>query len=70
MSNLIKLEFETDVKQTIEAFLKNSDQFSSVILLGLDKECRQHLMTSSCSGQEKAFMTQFLNAWMNKWFEL
>lgn len=70
MSNLTVIEKKTDVKATIEAATEMMDSLDGVMIVGLDKEGRQHLWTSTMSQMEKCFLTAFLNAWATKWFKL
>lgn len=69
MGNLIKIERETDVKQTLEECLELADSLQGVIVIGLTKETSQFIRTSTMNAMEKAFCIQFANAWLNKWFE-
>lgn len=68
MGEVKAIELTTDVRETIETMLKNSDNFQAVVILALDKDGSQQILSSSMNAMEKAFLCQFHNAWMNKWF--
>jgi hypothetical protein len=70
MNNIRIIESKTDVAETIANFQADASRFDGVILLGIDKEGAQYLMTSTMSAMQKSFLCQFLNAWMVKWFRL
>jgi len=67
---IVKIDAKTDVKNVLQECLELSDGLSAVIVLGLFKDSSQMLRTSTMSAMEKAFLAQFLNAWMNQWFKL
>lgn len=61
----------SDVRTVLEECLEMADGLDSVVVLGLTKVDRcQVLRTSSMSAADKAFLSQFLNAYVIKWFKL
>jgi len=72
-NNIVNLEIKSqisDVNDILKECLDMSDGLQSVIVLGLFKDSSQMLRTSTMSAMEKAFLAQFLNAWMTQWFRL
>lgn len=66
------VDFKPDpqVKLTLQECLDMSDNLECVVVLALDKDGNQILRTSSTSGEKKAFLFAFYQAWMTKWFQL
>lgn len=59
-----------DVRETLNSFVDKYPQVDRIIVLGLDKDYAQYLMTNKINGAERAFLLQFLQAYMNSWFKL
>lgn len=70
MTNLVKLESKSDVKEAIDQVQSVADDLDMVMILAIDKSGKQHLWTSTGSMLQKSFLVQFLNAWAAKWFGL
>lgn len=70
MLELKLAEYKTDVRDTLEKAIKECDDLQSVMILGLAKDGRQMLTTSTMSSVEKTFLLAFANAWMAKWFDI
>jgi hypothetical protein len=66
---LAEVKPQSDVAPTIQSFLDKSDDMQSVMLLSINKDGSQFMVTSTMSGMEKAFLTQFAQAAMNEHFK-
>lgn len=69
-TKLHQLELKTDVRETLEDALKWCDGLEVVMLVAISKDGSQILRTSTMSGQQKAFLVAFMNAWLSNWFSL
>jgi hypothetical protein len=70
-SNLRELKApETDVKETLEKALAQAEGFEGVVVIALTKDGKQWLRGSSMTAMQKAFLLQFHQAVMTKWFAL
>jgi hypothetical protein len=67
---IVELPKDQSVHQAIQEFMDRADNFDGVMLIALNKDSSQFMVTSKMSGIEKAFLVQFANAAMNKWFEV
>lgn len=67
---IIDFKADPQVRQTIQECLDMADHLECVVVLALDKDGNQILRTSSTSGEKKAFLMAFYQAWMTKWFKL
>lgn len=56
-----------EVLDQVKAMAKDID---CLMIVAIDSKGAQHLWTSNTSGYKKAFMLQFLQAWMVKWFNI
>ena len=70
MSNLKIIEEKSDVKEVLSEVIGDSENIECVMVIYLTKDGNQHLKTSSANGYKKAYLVQFLNAWMNNWFSI
>ena len=61
---------DSDVRATLEDCLAQADGLDGVIVIALTKDTAPILRTSSMNAMKKAFLVQFLNAFMVKWFKL
>lgn len=61
---------DSEIEETLEEFKKLLPNLDCIMLVGLDSDGRQHLRISKTSGYKKAFMVQFLNAWLSSWFNV
>jgi len=68
--NIINFKADPQVKLTLQECLDMADNLECVVVLALDKEGNQILRTSSTSGEKKAFLLSFYQAWMTKWFKI
>lgn len=68
--NIIEIKKESDVNTAIQEFMDRSDNFEGVMLMAINKDSSQFITTSTMSGMQKAFLVQFVNAWMNSWFRV
>ena len=64
----LKTDRSLDVREALDIVHKQSDQIDAVVILCLRKDGSQMLQTSNCTGREKAFLLQYFQAWMGKWF--
>lgn len=69
MSNLLEIKRTSDVRETLEKCLEQSDRFECVIVLAITKEDEKYLRTSSINQINKSYLSTFLNWWVNKWFD-
>lgn len=66
----IKQRNHDDIMSALNNIAAEVDQLDGVIILALKKDGGQRMETSTMSGFQKAFLCQFLNAWMTKWFRI
>ncbi len=64
--SVIELKHETDVKETLECFLERASSFDGVVLIALNKDGSQYLVTSSMSMYKRAFLKCFFDSWVMK----
>lgn len=64
------IESKSDVLETLSEIVKSAEDLECVMVVAIHNDGSQRLWTSSMSGYKKAFLVQFLNAWMTKWFNL
>jgi hypothetical protein len=64
------VQHEDTPRGTLELAAKEAVEqgWEAVVVIALDKDCRQSIRTSRTSMQEKVFMLQFFQAWISKWF--
>ena len=66
----MKVITEADTpKGVLEEMLKRAEHFDLVIVLALNKDSTQCLMTSHESMINKVFLVQFAQSWITRWFE-
>lgn len=68
MENLRVIEGKTDVRETLERFLKNAEEYRGIVILALDKETSPEIVTSTMNLMEVSFLATFLNAWLSQNF--
>lgn len=66
--NLIKLEFKTDVEDTLKKALNDLKNCDAVIVLGLGEGGRPLIRTSSISGYQKAWLLAAATAQLHSMF--
>lgn len=70
-TKLIQLDpLKTDVKEVLADAMEWADGMKCIMVVGINKDGQQVLRTSTMNGYEKAFLVQFLNAYMTQWFNL
>ena len=65
---IVELKRDETIKESLDNFTKGVDNYDCVLLVAIQKDGAQILMTSNCNALEKSFMTSTVNAWMNSWF--
>lgn len=69
MSNIRELpKPDPQVKETLQEVLDHVDDIEGVIVLVLNKDGKQELVTSSMNMPDKCFLKAFFDAWTAKWF--
>lgn len=63
------IETKSDVKETITDFLLRADSFEGVMLVGLNKDGSQFMMSSTMSAMKKCFLISFVQSWLLTWFK-
>ena len=63
------IEEKGDVEKTLEQSLASAKSLGGVMILELNKDGSQRLLTSSLSMHEKAFLVAFAQAYINEWFK-
>lgn len=69
MTNLIKIEQKSDVKETIQEFLELSEDVDCFVVVYLRKDGRPAMMGSSCSQMERSFLHKFFGWCLDRWFD-
>ena len=65
---IVEIKKDETIKEALDNFTKCVDNYDCVLLVAIQKDGAQILMTSNCNALEKSFMTSTVNAWMNSWF--
>ncbi len=71
MSKLIEIKPEDrsrSVKDTLQSMLDRADNFDGVVVLALNKDSSQYMVTSNMSHIEKSFLCAFFNSFVSQWF--
>lgn len=67
---ILELPVDPSVKETLQSMLDRSDHFQGVIVIALNKDESQFMMTSNMNAQQKSFLMAFAqNFFLKKWFD-
>lgn len=57
-----------DCREVLESALAQVDSMDFVVILGINKSGEQFLRTANGTMHEKTFLSQYWNAWCQRWF--
>jgi hypothetical protein len=67
---VLEIPKDDSINEVIKRLEKNKDGLECVIVLAIKKDGSQWLETSKASGEQRAFLLQFFQAWITKWFNI
>lgn len=66
--NVVELNPNKSVKESLEHFLERADHFDCVLLLAINSDGTLYLKSSEASGMQKCTMVAFAQNYINNWF--
>lgn len=67
---VVELPNDNSVEEALTYIAERGDKIKGVMIISLNKDGSQYMVTSKMSTYERAFLTQFANATMLKWFDV
>lgn len=68
MGEIIDIKSGGSPETALKEMLAKADQIDCVMIVSINKDGTQFLMTSSVSAMEKCFMKCFMDSYVSKWF--
>lgn len=59
----------SDIIETLDLVREHADEIAGIIVIGLNKDGTQSLISSSMSQIERCFLISFANSYVHHWFK-